>query len=110
MTPNQIITEFIEEVKRLDMSMTPGPLKQVLLNSRFGGFGINAVEPMRGRIDSAISGLKESDADGFCNYRTSAPRLAEALSWTIKYIGPDDPRNRDALRHIARILQGEGEG
>lgn len=39
------------------------------------GWGVVAVEPMRGRIDSSISGMKEDDA----RLIAAAPELLEAL-------------------------------
>lgn len=55
---------------------TPGPWQAIRLSGGFGaeGWGVIAVDPMRGRIDSQISGMSEGNAR-LC---AAAPELLRA--------------------------------
>ncbi len=53
---------------------TPGPWAVIETKCEFGGCGVIAIEPMRGRIDSAITGLTQGNA----HLIAAAPNLLEA--------------------------------
>ncbi len=99
------------------MNHTPGPWKAIKGNDMWpdAGWGVIAVDPMRGRVDSQIAGMKEEDAR-LC---ASAPDMLKALE-RISLIGGDLPDDRlrgmmhcearrIALSALGKTTENQGE-
>lgn len=89
------------------LERTPGPWKAVPTNDWvYGpseqGWGIIAVEPMRGRIDSQITGLKRADAEfivASCNGRDALEAQVAQLNITMKALAKQNTEVGESLTH-----------
>lgn len=128
MTPIDTITQYIEEVKRLDKESAPGDWHEMIVYDGHTEGRMYAAGPDRNYHDTPsfqeAERLANIDQELMTLYRTSAPRLAEALEEAvntliaIKYnTGPLDEEDLanihdacvDSIDQIAQILQGNDE-
>ncbi len=82
------------KAKMSEIKNTPGPwIPQQVVTKHYGtpdhGWGIIAVEPMRGRIDSSITGMTKADA----HLIAAAPDLYEALKGALALLETDGSRH-----------------
>lgn len=98
---------------------TPGPWRAVLVLKESKddqvyvdcGWGVVAVDPMRGRIDSALTGMSEADAT-LCSF---APDLLHRLKvmcreWREAFGGPEENRTPGDCLELSEALIAKVEG
>lgn len=114
--PTSIISKYIEEVRRLDKEATPGPWTR---NGPINGDCSYRIRGPKCNLDThhdSAAFFKE-DCDLVCSYRTSAPRLAEALEVARICLTQEtdipsmqEIRMKETLHLISHILSDEKEG
>lgn len=72
------------------MRYTKGPWRAT--KSELGGWGVIAVDPMRGRIDSQLRGMTEADA----KLIATAPEMAHMLLSMYSHISHGGPTREEA--------------